>query len=92
MGERVPLSHDILTWLVDHVASIDRRASIGKDGKTPMESTRGRMGRDIIAELAEGILYLPLRGDISDSRRTKMDFEPRFLNGIFLGLRDRSWP
>ena len=44
LGERVPLTHDILTWLVDHVASIDRRASIGKDGKTPYRAHQRQKG------------------------------------------------
>ena len=68
---------------MEHVASIDRRVVVGKDGKTPMERTRGRRGRDAMAEFGESLLYLPLRGNLDDKRRSKMDFEPRFLNGIF---------
>ena len=78
IGERVPESHDILTWMVEHVASIDRRTAVGQDGKTPLERTRGRKGRDVMAEFAESVLYLPLRGDIADRRKAKIDFEPRF--------------
>ena len=60
LGERIPPSHPILAWMVEHVSSIDRRAAIGEDGKTPLERTRGRRGRDHMAELAESVLYIPL--------------------------------
>ena len=43
-----------------------------------------------MAEFAESILYIPLRGDLSDKREAKANLEPRFQDGIFLGLTDRS--
>ena len=86
----VPPTHDILSWLVEHVASINRRTAIGPDGKTPLERTRGRRGRDVMAQFGESVLYLPLRGDLGDRRKAKIEFEPRFLDGIYLGLLDRS--
>ena len=43
-----------------------------------------------MVEFAEAVLYMPLRGDLSDKRRAKMDLEPRFMDRIFLGLTDRS--
>ena len=55
-----------------------------------MERIRGRRGRDLMAEFAESILYLPLRGNITDKKDSKMNLEPRFLNGVFLGLSDNS--
>ena len=70
--------------------SIYRRTYVGIDGKTPIEHIRGRRGRDLMAEFAESILYIPLRGDVGDKRNAKANLEPRFLNGIFLGLTDRS--
>ena len=63
---------------------------MGADGKTPLERIRGRRGRDHMAEFGESILYMPLRGDVADQRRSKINLEPRFLDGIFLGLTDRS--
>ena len=33
---------------------------------------------------------MPLRGDLADRRRAKVDMEPRYVDGIFLGLTDRS--
>ena len=43
-----------------------------------------------MAEFGESILYMPLRGDLADRRRAKADLEPRYVDGIFLGLTDRS--
>ena len=43
-----------------------------------------------MAEFGESVLYIPLRGDEADRRKAKIDLEPRFLNGIYLGLLDRS--
>ena len=88
--DRIPPSHDILAWMVDHVASIYRRVAVGTDGKTPMERIRGRRGRDIMAEFGEYIHYMPLRGDVDDKRQAKADMAPRFIYGVFLGLSDRS--
>ena len=56
--------------------------------RTPLERLRGRRGRDVMVEFAEAVLYMPLRGDVSDKRRAKMDLEPRFMDGIFLGLTE----
>ena len=39
--DRVPPTHDVLAWLVEHVASIHNRTAIGEDGRTPMERVRG---------------------------------------------------
>ena len=88
--DRIPPSHDILAWMVDHVASIYRRVVVGVDGKTPMERIRGRKGRDIMAEFGEYVHYMPLRGDVDDKRQAKADMAPRFIYGVFLGLSDRS--
>ena len=38
----------------------------------------------------ENVFYIPLRGDISDQRKAKINLEPRFIHGVFLGLTDRS--
>ena len=51
---------------------------------------RGRRGRDVMAEFAEHVMLIPLRGDLADSRRAKINLEPRFMDGVFLGLTDRS--
>ena len=91
IGDTVPPNHAILTWLVEHVASIDRRAAVGQDGKTPLERIRGRKGRDVMAQFGESVLYLPLRGDLADRRRAKMDLEPRILDGIFPCLPKKNY-
>ena len=88
--DRIPPTHDLLTWLVEHVVSIHNRTAIGEDGRTSMERTRGRRGKDHMVEFGESILYIPLRGDLSDRRIAKVELEPRFLDGIFLGLTHRS--
>ena len=43
-----------------------------------------------MVEFAESVLYMPLRGDLLDKRRSKIELEPRFMDGIFIGLTDRS--
>ena len=43
-----------------------------------------------MAEIGESVLYIPLRGDIGDKRKAKIEMEPRFKDGVFLGLTDRS--
>ena len=82
--------HDLLPWIIEHAMSIYRRTHVGSDGRTCIERIRGRSGRDVVAEFGESILYLPLRGNLDDKRASKINLEPRFLNGIFLGLSDAS--
>ena len=80
--DRIPPHHPILAWMVEHAMSIYRRTSVGSDGKTPIEHIRGRRGRDLMAEFAESVLYIPLRGDVADKKSAKVNLEPRFLNGV----------
>ena len=87
LGTESPPNHDIMTWMVEHAASIYRRVTVGSDGKTPVERLRGRRGRDLVAEFAEHVHYIPLRGDVAAKRFAKIDLEPRFLSGVFLGHR-----
>ena len=63
---RLPPTHQLLAWLVEHVASIHRRTYVGTDGRTPLERLRGRRGRDVMVEFAEAVFYMPLRGDVAD--------------------------
>ena len=79
-----------MTWIVEHAANLYSRVVVGSDGKTLMERLRGRRGRDLVAELGESVLYIPLRGDIAAKRTAKINFEPRFQDGIYLGITDRS--
>ena len=72
------------------MASINRRTAIGEDGRTPLERLRGRKGRDHMAEFGESVLYIPLRGNVSDKKKAKANMDPRFQDGVFLGLSDRS--
>ena len=44
----------------------------------------------MMAEFAECVHYIPLRGNIDAKRVAKMNLEPRFISGVFLGLTDRS--
>ena len=66
--DRIPPTHDVMTWLVEHACSINRRVAVGSDGKTPVERLRGRRGRDLVAEFGERVLYIPLRGDVTDQK------------------------
>ena len=81
--DRIDPSHPRLTGLVEHVASVDRRTSIGQDGRTPLHRTRGRHGRDVMAEFAECVHFMPLRGNVSDKRQAKSNFDARFMDGVF---------
>ena len=90
IGAKIPATHPILTWMLEHAMSVDRRTAVGEDGRTPLERIRGRRGRDNFAEFGEKVMYMPLRGDSSDKKRAKIELEPRFLYGVYLGLHDRT--
>lgn len=75
---RLPSSHPIIHWLVEHVAYVLNKFALGPDGKTPYGRLHGREGRERIYEFGERIMwYVPKK------LRSKLDQRCRY--GVFIG-------
>ena len=78
-GVEVPADHDLLTWLVPYAASLHRRFSVGREGKTAYERSVGR-------QFGERIRWMPLQ----PSNRRLGPLDSRFEQGRYLGPVDGS--
>ena len=83
LGARLPNTHPVMRWLVQHVASILNRQSTNPEGMTPYEYRHGRRSHGRTAEFGERLLYY-----VPKRLRAKIDL--RWRVGIFLGTADRS--
>ena len=57
LGCKVPLSHPVILWLVEHTASILNRHFVAEHGKTPYEFTHGKRSVGRTTEFGEKVLY-----------------------------------
>ena len=83
MGDRLPVDHAVMRWMVQHVASIFNRHSTNSEGLTPHECRHGRRSHGRTAEFGERLLYY-----VPKKLRAKLDL--RWRVGVFLGTSDRS--
>ena len=79
----MPDDHPVLTWLVEHASTthnLFHRSLEVKDGRTPYSRHRGREWR----------VSLPPIGETSEFLKRGHKFEPRWHQGIFLGVKDNT--
>ena len=78
MKQRIPSSHPVTAWLVEHTAWVLNKYHLGTDSRTAYGRLQGREGRERVCELGEVILwYVPKK------MRAKLDQRWRY--GVFLG-------
>ena len=82
-GTTVGPSHPSLPWMVRHASSLYNRGQRDANGRTPYELIKGKPYRRQLPAFAEKIFYLP-----SGKRVSRL--VDRWLEGIFLGIVDRS--
>ena len=63
LGVHVPPEHSLLTWLVYYSGAMQRRFTVGADGRTPYERVHGRKCAQMMAYFGEKIWWLPLDPD-----------------------------
>ena len=86
IGKRIPPHHPVLEWLIEWAAEVHNRFLIGKDGKTPRESIRGKHRMRPMAEFGESVYYLPEFWPDGKIRQ----MEPKFFSGLWLGACPRT--
>ena len=83
---KIPSDHPILPWLVSFASSMLNRCEIGIDGRTSYERLKGKRYLKALPQIGEFVYYLPVR--TSNTHMNKL--EPKFLDGIFVGIQDQS--
>ena len=75
---RLPLSHPVTAWLVEHTAWVMNKFHLDSEGRTAYGRLHGREGHERVCEFGERVMwYVPKK------IRAKMDQRWRY--GIFLG-------
>ena len=78
VGFRIPVSHPVISWMVEHAASIYNRHVCNDEGTTPYEHIHGQRSRGKLAEFGEQVFYY-----VPKAMRAKLNL--RFRLGTFLG-------
>lgn len=83
LATRVPTSHPVTKWLVEHAATVLNRYRVNDSGKTPYEEVHGQRSTQRIVEIGEQVFFnVPKRLRAKLSRRWRL--------GIYLGLVNAS--
>ena len=84
-GQEFPGGYPVLTWLVKYSVAMVSRCRRGPDGKTACELRKGRKFARALPHFAEKILSM-----IPGVTKGVARVEPRWEDGIFLGVSDQS--
>ena len=83
LGQKVPLKHPVVLWMIEHVSSLINRHFVAAHGKTPYEYVHGKRSKGRTAEFGERILY-----HVPKKLRSSLDL--RWRAEFFLGTAPSS--
>ena len=83
-GTKVREDHPCLPWLIMYAGDLLTWLRIGKDGKTAWTRWKGRPFKKELVEFGECVLYS------RPGSRGKDKLDPRWEEGIWLGVKDSS--
>ena len=83
IGGRIPSTHPVLKWLIEHSASVLNRYRVNDDGQTPYEALHGKRYNLKIVEFGEQIFY-------SVPKRLRAKLSLRWRIGTYLGVANAS--
>ena len=63
LGVNIPDNHPIHTWLCQYGGAMQRRYTVGDDGRTAFERVHGRRCAQHVAEFGERVWWMPLSKD-----------------------------
>ena len=84
-GQEFPGVYPVLTWLVKYSVAMVNRYRRGPDGKRAYELRKGRKFARALPHFAEKILFM-----VPGATKGVARVEPRWEDGIFHGVSDRS--
>ena len=78
LKHRLPASHPVTAWLIEHTAWVLNKFHLGIDGRTSYGRLHGREGHERICEFGERVMWF-----VPKKWRAKLDQRWRY--GVFLG-------
>ena len=57
IATRIPSTHPVLKWLVEHSATVLNRCRVNENGKTPYEEVHGQRSTQKVVEFGEQVFY-----------------------------------
>ena len=80
----LPANHHVMPFIVRHAGGTINRERIGEDGMTAHKRLRGKEFKKEILKIGECVWFLRPKS------KGKMKADYRWLNGIWLGVREES--
>ena len=88
VGQVIPVTHPLTSWILEHSALLLNAQHRGEDGLTAWSRARGRAFGQRLIGIGESVLYkLPLKGPQHDERG---NMSARHAPGLFLGYSVKS--
>ena len=88
ISKKIPTSHPLLTWLVEHAAWLLNTRVVGQDGTTPYARTKGKSYSKRSVGFGEYVMYmLPTKGP-QQAAMVKLD--ARWKHGYIMGYGKTS--
>ena len=86
IGERIPLHHPIIHWMVEAAAELHNRfREVTPDGKVPYDLIKGTRQLRPMVDFGECIYFMPAK-----SSDPKHKAEAKFLEGVWLGVNPKT--
>ena len=86
IGARIRTDHPAASWMVENTIDCINRYRMRGGKSTALQRLRGIQKPRTVAEFGEVILYLPAKDDKQPMHKA----DPKYLEGIWLGLDSRS--
>ena len=82
-GAKIPSSHPVIAWLVEHVADVTTKYLQGADGKTCYQRLFGKNVHEEALEFGERVMY-----KLRPSQDMSVVLDARWREGVWLG---KTW-
>ena len=84
LQKRVPSTHPVMTWLVEHAADILNKFQVGVDGRTAYERSRGKKYKGEMYHFGRKVFHM------HPGKHSGGSMKSRWSTGIFLGKMHKS--
>ena len=81
IDSKLPVTHTIFTWLVEHIADVLNRFAVGADGKTAVQRLKGKACEKYVLEFGSAVMFRVV-GKVAGSLMAE-----RWFSGVWLGKR-----
>ena len=88
LNKKLPITHALIPWIVEHVSLLMNAVPRGSDGRTPWQRIKGRAFNQTMYEFGEMIMYkYPTKGP---AHHPDANMGSRLGGGVFLGYKRDS--